>query len=281
MPQALFFLTLGGSTHQNNRLAIRLNKQPATYRLVPWSAQSSVVSVGVAKINMLETIFGTKLDTTQTWTQNGHRLAITKVKVTPMVVTQIKQQAKEGYQAIQVGFGNKKFSRLTRQLQGHLKKSIKDAGEPKAPRFLREAKADQAETMTLGQTVTAGDVLKIGDMVNVTGKSRGRGFSGVVKRWGFHGGPKTHGQSDRHRAPGSIGQGTTPGRIFKGKKMAGHYGNTQMTVRNLTVVKIDPDHEEVWLTGQVPGSKNSLVTIRKVGENKKNLTLIGTDETAA
>lgn len=215
---------------------------------------------------MIDTVFATKFDIAQAWTKAGIRVPVTKVKYTPMTITQIKDTNKDGYQAIQVGFGAKKWVKVTRQLQGHLKKTIKDASaKSPAPRFLREIRVDSVESLKAGQHVLAPEVLQPGDIVNVSGISKGRGFSGVVKRWGFHGGPRTHGQSDRERAPGSIGQGTTPGRIYKGKKMAGHFGNTQMTSRNLTVLALDPDNQEIWLSGQIPGSKNGVVIIHKIG----------------
>lgn len=224
---------------------------------------------------MIDTVFGTKLHLTQAWDKAGSRMPITVIKSTPMKVTQVKKDKKDGYQAIQIGFGAKKWQRLTNPLQGHLKKSSKDndAGANKennmAPRFLREIKIEKIDEVSLGDSIKVSDVLKPGDQVQVTGISKGRGFAGVIKRWGFHGGPRTHGQSDRQRAPGSIGQGTDPGRVHKGKKMPGHYGAAQVTVRNLTVVQIDEQAGEIWLTGQVPGARNSLVRVKKTGQSKK------------
>ncbi len=218
---------------------------------------------------MLDTFFATKSAQTQAWTKTGIRLPVVKAKFTPMLITQIKSTELDGYQAIQVGFGAKKISHVSRQLQGHLKKSATNAGKDnQTPRFLREIRVDSTENLSVGKQIEPAEVLELGDVVNVTSKSHGRGFTGVVKRWGFHGGPKTHGQSDRERAPGSIGQGTTPGRIFKGKKMAGHHGNSQVTVRNLTVLAIDATNQEIWLKGHIPGGKNNLVTIRKVGHRQ-------------
>lgn len=185
---------------------------------------------------MLDTVFATKHSLTQAWTEAGLRVPVTKAKFSPMTVTQIKTTDKDGYQAIQIGFGSKK----------------------------REIKVDKLDDLTVGGTINPADVLQPGDTINVTGTSKGKGFTGVVKRWGFHGGPRTHGQSDRERAPGAIAQGTTPGRVFKGKKMAGHHGNTQITVRNLSIFSIDKENQEIWLQGLVPGNKNGLLTIRKL-----------------
>lgn len=209
--------------------------------------------------HMIDTFFATKSAQTQAWTKGGVRLPVTKAKYTPMTVTQIKSTDTDGYQAIQIGFGTKKISHISRQLQGHLKKS------GQSPRFLREITTTTPEELETGKQITPKEVFELGDIVNVTGISKGKGFAGVIKRWGFHGGPRTHGQSDRERAPGSIGQGTTPGRIFKGKKMAGHMGNTQITVRNLVVIAIDEQNQEIWLKGQVPGAINGIVEIRKIG----------------
>ena len=182
---------------------------------------------------MLQTIFGTKFNQDQTWTETGIRLPVTIIRTLPMKVSQIKTADKDGYQAIQVSLGAKK----------------------------REIREDAAE-MKVGDVIAAEAVLKVGDKVKVTGISRGKGFMGVVKRWGFKGGPKTHGQSDRLRAPGSIGQGTDPGRVHKGKKMAGRMGGAAVTVRNLTVVKVEGD--EVWVKGLVPGNKGGIVKVSKL-----------------
>ena len=210
---------------------------------------------------MLKTIFGTKIGSTQTWTPAGVRVPVTRLKVAPMRVTQVKTEDTDNYQAIQVGFGAKKLNRITQPLQGHLKKS--GADQPIAPRFLAEIRATDSSEVKIGDTIQVADILKEGDSIKVSGTSRGKGFAGTVKRWGFHGGPRTHGQSDRDRAPGSIGQGTTPGRIFKGKKMAGRMGGDQVTIRNLKVIKIDPDNQEIWVSGLIPGSSLTPVTIIK------------------
>lgn len=206
---------------------------------------------------MITTIFGIKNHMTQTFDQNGKRLPVTVIKTTPLTVTQVKTIDTDGYQAVQVGFGAK--NKHSKSLAGHLKKS-----ETKV-RFLREIPIDTDE-IKVGDTLTASQILKPGDVVVVRGVSKGRGFSGAMKRWGFHGGPKTHGQSDRARAVGSIGQGTDPGRVHKGKKMPGRYGNQQHAIRSLQVLKIDEINQEVWINGPIPGSFGSVVWLTISGE---------------
>lgn len=200
---------------------------------------------------------------TQVWDKAGTRLPITVVFATPHRVTQVKTLETDGYTAAQFGFGVQKATRLTKPLQGHLKKS----GSP-AIRTLKEIATDADTQLEIGAVITPKEVLQAGDIVQVTGKSRGRGFAGAIKRWGFKGGPKTHGQSDRHRAPGSIGQGTDPGRVWPGKKMAGHYGDANYTIKNLTVVKVT-DTGEIWIKGAVPGTTGALVKITKTGTSTK------------
>lgn len=188
--------------------------------------------------------FGTKSTMTQTWDKTGKRMPVTVVKVPPMTVTQIKNLDTDGYLALQVNLGTKK----------------------------REIRLDDPATNVVGDSITIDQVCNLGDIVHVTGSSKGRGFSGPMKRWGFKGGPKTHGQSDRWRAPGSIGQGTTPGRILKGRKMAGRYGGETYTIKNLQVVNILPDTNEIWIKGAIPGSKTSLVQIQVVKPGKTEST---------
>lgn len=190
------------------------------------------------------------------------RIPVTLVKAGPCVVTQIKSKGKDGYWAVQLGFGEKKLKNFKKPVKGHLKGALKD--EKTAPRFLREVRTPKKPELKVGNEVKLSDIFKKGDVIAVTGISKGKGFSGVVKRWGFAGGPRTHGQSDRLRAPGSIGQGTTPGRVFKGKKMAGRMGTQTVTIKNLTVVDLDEDENILTVSGPVPGSKGTLLTIRKL-----------------
>jgi len=221
---------------------------------------------------MLNTILGSKDRMSQAFVE-GTRVSVTWVKAGPCVVTQIKKIAPDGYWAVQLGFKERKLKNTSKPLQGHLKSLIKDN---KAPRHLREVRLDSEPEFKVGDVINLTDVFKKGDVVAVTGVSKGKGFAGVVKRWGFHGGPRTHGQSDRERAPGSIGQGTTPGRVYKGKKMAGRMGGEQVSVKNLTVLKVE-ENGDIWLSGPVPGFQSGLLQITKIGEDKKFVELYEKD----
>ncbi|MFN8558545.1 MAG: 50S ribosomal protein L3 [Dehalococcoidia bacterium] len=212
----------------------------------------------------IEGLLGRKLGMVQTFAPNGSVYGCTVIEVGPCVVTQIRTKERDGYEAVQIGFGAAK--RVNEPKKGHLKEAA--AGNL---RHLREFKADNIGDIKVGQKFGA-EMFKPGDLVDVTGISKGRGFAGVVKRHGFHGGPKTHGQSDRHRAPGSIGSGTTPGRILKGLRMAGHMGNRQVTVRNLEVVESNPGRGVVLVRGPVPGAGDGLVRIRRAKGPLKKAT---------
>jgi large subunit ribosomal protein L3 len=192
---------------------------------------------------MIQGIIGRKIGMTQVFQEDRTVAQVTAISAGPCIVTQIKRMGKEGYDAIQLGFGEAK--RLNSPQKGHLKKVVEDI-----------------ESFIVGQVIDV-SIFKPGDFVDVTGISKGKGFAGVVKRHGFAGGPKTHGQSDRHRAPGSIGATTSPARVFKGKKMAGHMGNERVTVRRLKVVEADAERNLLLVRGSVPGAKNRLVTVRK------------------
>ena len=191
------------------------------------------------------------------------RFPVTWIKVGPCVVTNVKNIEKDGYIAVQLGAGSKKSKSLTKPLQNHLKNVIKDK---EAPRYLKEIRVESDTELKVGDLIKVGDVLKSGDVVAITGISKGKGFAGVVKRWGFHGGPKTHGQSDRERAPGSIGQRTTPGRVYKGKKMGGRMGSDQVTLKNLSVIDVDEKENTIAVVGAVPGIFGGLLFIKKIGE---------------
>lgn len=204
-------------------------------------------------------IIGKKLVMTQIFKEDGTAEAVTAIEAGPCTVMQLKTSAKEGYNAAQVGFGEAKQPKSTRQ--GH---PAKGRGKFK---HLREFRIDDTESVEVGQKVDV-SLFKDGDLVDITGISVGKGFAGVVKRYHFAGGPKTHGQSDRHRAPGSIGATTTPGRVFKGLHMAGHMGNKRVTVRNLEVCEADPNRNLLLVKGAVPGSKNSLLIIKKSPRSK-------------
>ena len=209
----------------------------------------------------VEGLLGKKLGMLQTFGKNGVVLGCTVLEVGPCVVTQVRTKERDGYEAVQLGYGAKK--RLNEPEKGHLKAA--GAGNL---RYLREFKADNPAEIKVGQKFGV-ELFKPGDRVDVTGTSKGKGFAGVVKRHGFHGGPKTHGQSDRHRAPGSIGSGTTPGRVLKGLKMAGHMGDRRVTVKNLEVVESNPARGILLVRGAVPGANNSLVQVRRAKEPAK------------
>lgn len=213
----------------------------------------------------IQAIIGKKIDQTQGFLEDGRRVPVTLVAVSGNVVSQIKNTEKEGYNALQIGFGDNK--RPNKPEAGHTKK----AGLTTAPRFFKEVRVDDAPDAEVGSVINAVEVLEAGDLVDVTGTSKGKGFAGVVKKWHFRGGPKTHGQSDRHRARGSSGSGTTPGRVFKGKKMAGRMGDEQVTVKNLEVLNVTD--EQILVRGLVPGIKGSIILIKKVGKNKKFMPL--------
>lgn len=214
---------------------------------------------------MLNTIIGTKDKMDQTFV-NETRVPVTVVQAGPCVVTQIKTQDKDGYWAVQVGFGNRKLKSTSKQLQGHLKETIKDN---KTSRYIKEIRTNEEPEMKVGDTITVADIFASGDEVKVTGTSKGKGFAGGVKRWGFRGGSKTHGQSDRHRAPGSIGQGTDPGRVRKGKKMAGRMGTDTVTISNLKVVGVDKENNSILISGPIPGSRGTLITIERTSPKQE------------
>ncbi len=222
----------------------------------------------------MNTVLATKQYMSQVFTPEGVRLPVTMVRSGPHTVVATKNADRDGYWATQFGFGERKIKNLNKPQKGHLEKGgLKE----KAPKFLREVRLQSDEGMTAGSTVLPHETLEAGDLVNVTGISKGKGFAGGVKRHSFAGGPKTHGQSDRHRAPGSIGQGTTPGRVYKGKRMAGRMGGEQNTIKNLVVLKVDDKTGEILLSGLVPGAPGSLLTIKKIGKSKKQYKLM-TDE---
>ncbi len=205
---------------------------------------------------MVKKLFGKKLGMTQYFLGEGKSCPVTVLQVGPCVVTQKKTEEKEGYNAIQVGYGSQKEKRLNKPLQGHFKAAGKGGFA-----VAREIRVEDPNVFELGQELKS-DLFEIGERVVVTGISKGRGFSGVMKRWGFGGGRKTHG-SRSHRVPGSIGCSATPGRVLKGKKLPGRYGNARVTVKNLTVIDVRPEMDLVLVKGPVPGSRNSLVEIRK------------------
>ncbi len=202
-------------------------------------------------------IIGRKLGMTQIFDASGTVTPVTIIEAGPCFVTQVRTPERDGYSAIQLGFEEVKPKRLTGGQLGHLRQH-----QLPPLRFLRELRMDDVSGYSEGQRITV-EIFEPGEMVDVTGISKGRGFQGGVKRHGFRGGPKTHGQSDRQRAPGAIGSGTTPGRVYKGSRMAGHMGNVRVTVQNLRVVQVYPDQNLIAVRGAVPGPKNGLVIIRE------------------
>lgn len=198
-------------------------------------------------------ILGKKVGMTQIFDDTGEVTPVTVIEAGPCYVTQIKTKTKDGYEAVQLGFGEAK--RLNRPQRGHLPKGVPDV------RYLGELKVDDISVYEIGQKIDAG-IFSVGDLVDVTGISKGKGFAGAMKRHGFSGGPATHGQSDRARAPGSIGATSSPGRVFKGKRMPGHMGSQRTTVQNLKVAIVDPERNLLAVKGAVPGAKGGLVTVK-------------------
>jgi large subunit ribosomal protein L3 len=201
----------------------------------------------------IEGIIGKKLGMTQVFSSSGKCTAVTAIEAGPCKIIQVKTVEADGYSAAQLGFGQAK--RLNAPEKGHLK----DTGQF---RYLREFRLDTLEGLKTGDVVDVSQ-FKAGDKVDVSGISKGKGFAGVVKRHHFRGGPKTHGQSDRNRAPGAIGSTTSPGHVWKGLKMGGHLGDERVTAMNVAVYSTDAAKNILLIEGSVPGAKNSLVIIRK------------------
>ncbi|MFC2053591.1 50S ribosomal protein L3 [Chloroflexota bacterium] len=206
---------------------------------------------------MLKGLIGKKVGMTQIFDDDGLAVPVTLIEAGPCYVTQLRLPEQDGYSAVQLGFGEVKPKRLTGGQLGHLKRS-----NIPPLRFLREFREKDPKVKE-GDKVTV-DVFTHGDFVDVIGTSKGKGFAGAVKRHGFRGGPKTHGQSDRLRAPGSRGAGTTPGRVYKGAKGPGHMGNHRVTAQNLKVVLIDAERNLIGVRGAVPGAKGGLLMIKEV-----------------
>jgi large subunit ribosomal protein L3 len=207
-------------------------------------------------MEMHKGLLGRKLGMSSFFLPEGTQVPVTVLEVGPCVVTQVKTRESDGYDAVQVGFVEKKKKGVSKPLQGHLNKS---GGQAFA--FLKEIPTDDPSSYTPGQSLTV-DMFQVGEFVEVSGTSKGRGFTGVIKRWGFSGGRKTHG-SMFHRAPGSVGCSAWPSRIIKGRKMPGQHGNRRVTVRNLKVVDVRPENHLLLVRGAVPGSKMGLVEIKK------------------
>ncbi|MBL8063817.1 MAG: 50S ribosomal protein L3 [Anaerolineales bacterium] len=202
-------------------------------------------------------LIGRKIGMTQIFDEQGVAYAVTLIEAGPCYVTQVRAPEKEGYSAVQLGFGEANPKRLTQGQMGHLK-----ANEIPPLRYLREFRVKE-HGLKVGDKVTVSDAFGVGERVDVIGISKGKGFAGGVKRYHFHGMNATHGTSDRNRAPGSRGSGTTPGRVYKGARGAGHMGVDRVTAQNIKVVMVDPERNLIAINGAVPGGKGSLVMIKE------------------
>ena len=203
-------------------------------------------------------LIGRKVGMTQVFQDDGTMVAVSVLAIEPNTVTRVRTLDRDGYTAVQLGTdGGRK---VTKPIAGQLKDLPKGAGQPGT---MREFRVDSVDDYELGQVLAVGDVFAPGDFVDVTGVSKGKGFAGQIKRHNFRRGPKTHG-SDHHREPGSIGPGTTPGRVYKGLRMAGHMGDEQATIRKVRVVRTDPERNLLLVNGSLPGARGSLILVRKV-----------------
>jgi large subunit ribosomal protein L3 len=203
-------------------------------------------------------LIGKKVGMTQFYNAEGNLIPVTVIQIGPCVVVQKKESVKDGYNAIQLGFGSKKNQRVNKPEQGHMAKAGKGAFE-----VLKEFRLDDVSQYQVGQEVKAADLFKAGDRIDVAGTSKGHGFAGVIKRWSFAGFPGSHGTHEYFRHGGSIGNRSYPGRVRKGKKMAGHWGDEQISVQNLEVVDIRPEDHVMLVKGAVPGAKQGIVVVRQ------------------
>ncbi len=202
-------------------------------------------------------LIGKKIGMTQVFGDHGTMVPVTVVNAGPCVVTQVKTEDRDGYTSVQLGFGERKEKHTNKPMKGTF-----DKAKTTPKRILSEFEPIQGFEYKVGQEFGA-SIFKEGDIVNVTGTSKGKGFAGVMKRHGFSGGPKTHGQREYDRAPGSIGQGSDPSRVYKGMRMAGHMGVEKVTVRNLEIVRVDSGKNQLLIKGAVPGVQNSFILIKK------------------
>lgn len=213
---------------------------------------------------MLKGILGKKLGMTQIFDKEGEIIPVTVIKAGPCFVVQKKNRGKEGYDSVQLGFIEKKKKRVNKPLTGHFAKA-----NTQCFYHLKEFKGEALDSYQVGQKITCDSIFKVGEFVDVSGMTKGRGFAGVMKRWDFAGGPGSHG-SMFNRAPGSIGSSSDPSRVYKGMKMGGHYGNEMATTQNLEIVGVRPGEDIVLVRGGVPGPVNSILEIRKA---KKKTTI--------
>lgn len=206
-------------------------------------------------------LIGRKIGMTQVYNPEGNVIPVTVIETGPCVVVQKKEADKDGYNAVQVGFGSKKAQRVNKPLKGHMAKAGKGAFE-----VLKEFRLDDVAQYQIGQEIKAADLFKAGDRIDVSGTSKGHGFTGVVKRWSFGGFPGSHGTHEYFRHGGSIGNRSYPGRVRKGKKMAGHWGDERVSIQNIEVIDIRPEQNLVLVRGAVPGAKRGLVVLSRAAK---------------
>ena len=209
-------------------------------------------------------LIGKKIGMTQVFGADGIVVPVTVIQTGPCVVVQKKETGRDGYSAVQIGFGNKKNQRVNKPEQGHMVKAGKGAFQ-----VLREFRLQDVGQYEVGQEIKATDIFKAGDRIDVSGTSKGRGFAGVIKRWSFSGFPASHGTHEYFRHGGAIGNRSYPGRVFKGKKMAGHWGNEKVSVQNLEVVGIRPEENLLLVKGAIPGAKRGILIIRRAVKGNK------------
>ena len=213
---------------------------------------------------MMTGLIGKKLGMTQLFGADGSVVPVTVIETGPCVVAQKREGARDGYQALQIGFGTKKNQRVNKPEQGHLKRVGKGAFQ-----VLREFRSEDVSQYEVGQEIKVADLFKTGDRIDVTGTSKGKGFAGVIKRWSFGGFPGSHGTHEYFRHGGSIGNRSFPGRVFKGKRMAGHLGDERVSVLNLEVIEVRAEGNLLLVKGAVPGAKGGVVLIRRTVKGSK------------
>ncbi|MBI2360121.1 MAG: 50S ribosomal protein L3 [Deltaproteobacteria bacterium] len=209
-------------------------------------------------------LIGQKIGTTEIFAPDGTVVPVTVIQTGPCVVVQKKEALRDGYDAVQLGFGAKKPQRVNKAVQGHTRRAGKGAFQ-----ILREFRSDDVSKLEVGQEIKVADVFKAGDRIDVAGTSKGRGYAGVIKRWGFGGFPASHGTHEYFRHGGSIGNRSFPGRVFKGKKMAGQWGNERVSVQNLEVVDVRAEDHLLLVKGSVPGPRRGVVLVRRSVKGRK------------
>lgn len=209
-------------------------------------------------------LIGKKIGMTQVFGADGSVLPVTVIQTGPCVVVQKRETGRDGYNALQLGFGSRKSQRVNKPEQGHMVKAGKGAFQ-----LLREFRSEDVGQYEVGQEIKVADLFKVGDRVDVSGTSKGRGFTGVIKRWGFAGFPGSHGTHEYFRHGGSIGNRSYPGRVFKGKKMAGQWGNERISVQNLEVIGVRAEDNLLLVKGAVPGARRGFVFIRRAIKGNK------------